>query len=102
MNQIIFIFVIFIVFSQSFLEYNYEEFPGNHISEDKAMDDTQLAQIKTSEEGRVDQIDAEDEVLLCVTDWDEKEAFSIYEQNSELFSHLGVECDQTPVSMNHL
>lgn len=66
------------------------------------MDDTQLAQIKTSEEGRVDQIDAEDEVLLCVTDWDEKEAFSIYEQNSELFSHLGVECDQTPVSMNHL
>ena len=44
-------------------------------------DDTQLAQLKSAEEDKMDETDIHDEVQLCVRDWVEEEALTIYKQH---------------------
>ncbi|CAL6308932.1 unnamed protein product [Bathycoccus prasinos] len=52
-------------YALSFLEYNNDGFPGKYISEDNTKDDTQLAQLKSAEEDKMDETDIHDEVQLC-------------------------------------
>ncbi|CAL6298941.1 unnamed protein product [Bathycoccus prasinos] len=68
-------------YALSFLEYNNDGFPGKYISEDNTKDDTQLAQLKSAEEDKMDETDIHDEVQLCVRDWVEEEALTIYKQH---------------------
>ncbi|CAL6305641.1 unnamed protein product [Bathycoccus prasinos] len=69
------------IYALSFLEYNNDGFPGKYISEDNTKDDTQLAQLKSAEEDKMDGTDIHDEVQLCVRDWVEEEALTIYKQH---------------------
>lgn len=80
-SELVVIFIVFIYFPQSFLEYNNDGFPGKYISEDNTKDDTQLAQLKSAEEDKMDEKDIHDEVQLCVRDWVEEEALTIYKQH---------------------